>query len=76
MIPVITGSKHYKFIKRGGRVELELVRLFDFIYKEERGKAVASWSAAVATQLSGLEGEEERREVLGCYLKGELERIL
>jgi hypothetical protein len=33
MIPVITESKRYKFIKKGNKLEQELVRLFDFTFK-------------------------------------------
>jgi hypothetical protein len=33
MIPVITESKRYKFVRKGGRVELELARLFDFVFR-------------------------------------------
>jgi hypothetical protein len=61
MVPVITESKRYKFVKRGQRLELELARLFEFVYREEKMKALGSWSSEVAVRLLELDSEEERR---------------
>lgn len=44
MIPVITDSRRYKFVKKGGKVEMELARLFEYVYREEKVKAVGNWS--------------------------------
>ncbi len=76
MLPVITQSKHYKFVKRGLKVELELARLFEFIYREEKMKAIGSWNPGVAESMLELDSEEERKELLGTFLKGKLEAIL
>ena len=39
-------------------------------------KAVGSWSPDVAARLTELDGEEERKEPLGAFLKSYLESIL
>jgi hypothetical protein len=76
MLPVITESKHYKFVKRGLKVELELARLFHFIHREESVKAIGSWAPGVAASMLELDSEDERKELLGAFLKEKLEAML
>lgn len=76
MIPVMTESRRYKFIKKGGDLNTELVRLFDFMAKDKKDDILKGWCEKIVEQMGGVTSEEERSNILGPFLKAELDEVL
>jgi hypothetical protein len=67
MIPVRTDIR-FKFIKKGKSLERELVRLFDYLAKDQKFPILKSWSEGVANHLLETGSEDEKIKVLGSFL--------
>ena len=48
MVPVMTEAKHYKFVKKGGSLKEELVRLFSYVSQGRREECLSEWSLQAA----------------------------
>jgi hypothetical protein len=51
MIPVMAESRRYKFIKKGKDLEFELIRLYEFVTKNQKYPLLKTWSEGVSNQL-------------------------